>query len=128
MFNNDIVINPGTFGGANVNTTYSLVGFSQDSQTLRRVSGTAATAPDELRIAHTQQKRNGVPCDQHMVRMDRTYNDTLKGPVVLSTWIVMSVPKGTTILDLTAFKEQVKRVVSFLQDTGTQDKLYNSEP
>lgn len=128
MFNNDIVINPGTFGGVNADTTFSLVGFSGDSATLRRVSGTANSTPHELRIAHSVVKRDGLPADQHMVRLDRTFIDAIKGPVKLSTWIVMAVPKGVTAVVLADFKEQVKSVIAFLQGAGNLDKVFNSEP
>lgn len=128
MFNNDITINPGTFGGANANTVYSLVGFSGDSSSTRRVASTANSTPDELRISHSKNKRNGIQYDQHMVRIDRTLVDPTKGPVVISAWMVIAVPSGYAIADLAATKEVVGRVVAFEQASGTIDKIFNSEP
>jgi hypothetical protein len=128
MFANDLVINPQTFGGANVATTYSLVGWKGDSASIRRDSVTAATAPNVLTISHLEQKRNGLPTHQAMVRVDRTYTDVLLGPVVLSSWLVISIPKGTTIITEAAVKDVVGTVLAVEQASGAIAKLINSEP
>lgn len=128
MFDNNLVVNPQTFGGANASTTYSLVGFSGANASIRRDSATAATAPDTLTISHRDEKRNGRPTHQAMVRIDKVFQDTLLGPVTLSAWLVIAIPKGTTIINTTAVKEVVGRVLAIEQASGAIDKLINSEP
>lgn len=128
MFTNDLVVNPNGFGGANANTTYSLIGLQGTSASTRRDSVTATTAPDTLVISHQETKRNGFPTHQAMVRIDKTYNDTLKGPVVVSCWLVMAIPNGTTIVTPTVVKEVVGRTIATVLASGAVDKLINSEP
>lgn len=128
MFSNDLVVNPNTFGGANANTTYSLIGLQGTSASTRRDSATATTAPDTLVISHQNNKRNGFPTHQAMVRIDKTYNDALKGPVVVSCWLVLAIPEGTTIVTPTVVKEVAGRVIATTLASGAIDKLINSEP
>lgn len=128
MFADPIAINPNTYGGANVSTSYALVGLTGIAASLRRVSATAATAPDTLTISHQGSKRGSIDTDRHMVRVDKTYIDPIKGPVVTSAWMVIEVPKGTSVVTLTEVKEVVGRLVAFEQASGNIDKLVNSEP
>lgn len=128
MFDNNLVVNPNTFGGVNASTTYSLVGWKGDAASIRRDSVTAATAPDTLLISHQDLKRNSMMYHQAMVRIDKTYTDVLKGNVVLSAWLVIAIPKDTTIITETAVKEVVGRVLAVEQASGAIAKLINSEP
>lgn len=128
MFDNNLVVNPNTFGGVNANTTYSLVGWKGDTASIRRDSATAATTPDTLLISHQDLKRNSMMYHQAMVRIDKTYVDVLKGPVVLSAWMVIAIPKDTTIITETAVKEVIGRVIAVEQASGAIAKLINSEP
>lgn len=128
MFADPIAINPQSFGGANASTSYALVGLTGIAASLRRVSATAATAPDTLTISHQGSKRGSVSTDRHMVRVDKTYIDLVKGPVVVSAWLVIEVPKEAAIVTLTEVKEVVGRLLAFEQGSGNIDKLYNSEP
>lgn len=128
MFSNDLVVNPNTFGGVNANTTYSLVGWKGDTTSIRRDGVTAATAPDVLTISHLETKRNNRSTHQAMVRIDKTYIDVTVGPVVLSAWLVIAIPNGTTIITEAAVKEVVGRVLAVEQASGAITKLINSEP
>lgn len=128
MFDNNLAVNPNTFGGVNATTTYSLIGFPTTNAAIRRDSVTAATAPDTLTISHLQNTRNGSSYHQAMVRIDKTYNDVLLGPKVLSAWLVVAIPNGTTIVTETAVKEVVGRVLAVEQASGAITKLINGEP
>jgi hypothetical protein len=128
MFADPVAINPNTFGGANVSTSYALVGLTGISASLRRVSATAATAPDTLTVSHQESKQGSLKTDRHMARVDRTLIDALLGPVKVSAWIVFEVPRGTTIVTPTEIKETTGRLVAFQQTAGYMDKLINSEP
>jgi hypothetical protein len=128
MFSDPVAINPNTFGGANVSTSYALVGLTGISASLRRVSATAATAPDTLQVSHQEAKRGSLKTDRHMARVDRTLIDPVLGQVVVSAWLVFEVPRGTTIVTPTEIKETTGRLIAFQQTAGVMDKLINSEP
>lgn len=128
MFNNDITLNPTTFGGANTNEVFSLVGWGGDSSSLRRVSATASTTPTTLRVEHREVVKGQVTTDQHLVRIDKQYTDPVKGQVVLSTWLCIHVPRGTTVITLQEIKDYVGRLIAFEQATDALGKILNSEP
>lgn len=127
MFNNDITLNPQSFGGQNVDKVYSLVSVG-DTGSLRRVSTTATSSPETLSIGHRQQVEKGVTMHQHMVRTDIVLNDPDKGSVKMSAWIVIRVPQGTTVVDSQVIKDQVGRLLAFEQASGALDKILNMEP
>lgn len=130
MFDNAITLNPTSFGGANVNKVYDLIGTgsSSDSSSIRRVSATATTTPETLRIAHQVVGSKETPADQHLVRLDKLLTDTIKGQVQLSAWMVIKVPKGTTIVTLQEIKDIVGRLIALEQSSGALDRLLNGEP
>lgn len=128
MFNNDITLNPQSFGGANADKVYSLVSWGGDSSSVRRVSTTAATTPETLKISHRAIKRGTVTVDQHLIRVDEQATDTLAGPVQLSAWMVIEVPRGTTVITSQKILDLVGRLIAFERAAGNLDKILNSEP
>lgn len=128
MFTNDIALNPTSFGGANVNQTYALVGWGGDSSSIRRVAATAATTPETLTVSHRQAKDGSVKVDQHMVRLDEVLSDPVLGTVKHSAWLVLRIPSGTTVVTSQRIKDLVGRLIAFEQAVGALDKLVNSEP
>lgn len=127
-FNTDITLNPSTHGGTGGDLTYSEVAYINSGEgKLRRVSATASTAPDELTISHREQPGK-VKADQHLVRIDTVFSDPVLGPVTLSSWVVMRVPKGTSVVSVAGIKDQLGRLIHFLRTTGYVEKLLNSEP
>lgn len=128
MFNNDITLNPTTYGGANTNEVYSLVGWGGDSSSIRRVSTTASTTPTTLRVEHREAEKAKIITDQHLVRLDKQFTDPVMGKVILSSWMVIHVPRGTTVITLQEIKDQIGRLIAFEQAVGALDKILNSEP
>nr|UUW21129.1 MAG: hypothetical protein [Sanya steitz-like virus 2] len=127
MLSTDITINPGTTGGANVNNVYNLIGWKTPNSTLRRVAGTAGVAPDELTVSHQETVRSGVTVNRHMIRIDKTYNDSLKGAQKVSAWVVVEVPMGVTAITSTEYNEVLGRVHAALALSGLKTALYNGE-
>lgn len=128
VFNNDITLNPQTFGGANANKVYSLVSWGGDSSSIRRVSSTASTTPETLSIAHRAVKRGSVIVDTHMVRMDIKATDPVKGEVALNGRFVLEVPQGTTVFTAQHVLDLQGRIIAFMRESGYLDKFLNSEP
>lgn len=127
MFANDITLNPQPYGGANADKVFSLVGWGGDSSSIRRVSATASTAPDTLKVSHRETKQGKVVYDDHMVRRDLTVVDPILGPVTVSAWIVVKMPRGTSATVAQA-KNTLGEAVDFLMEAGATDKFLNSEP
>ncbi|DAD52715.1 TPA_asm: coat protein [ssRNA phage SRR7976310_14] len=128
MFTDPITLNPTSFGGANVNKAYSLVGWGGDTSTKRRVAATALTTPEDMMISHRVQKDGTLLVDQHMVRLDTQFTDPIKGVCKLSSWLVIRVPQGTSVVTLQEIKDQVGRLIAFEQSVGALDKILNNEP
>lgn len=127
MFNNDITLNPQSFGGQNEDKVYSLVSVG-DTGSLRRVSATSTSTPETLTIGHRSAVEKGLTVNQHMVRTDTTLLDPNKGEVKVSAWLVIRVPKGTTVVTATVIKDQIGRLLAFEQASGALDKILNMEP
>lgn len=128
MFDNDITLNPQTFGGQNVNKVYSLVGWGSDTSTTRRVSATATTTPETLTVSHRDTKSGSLTTSQHLVRTDIELADPVVGRVTMSAWLVIRVPQGTSVITSQVIKDQVGRLIAFEQAAGAIDKILNSEP
>lgn len=129
MFDNAISLNPTTFGGANVAKVYDLISMgSNQSSSVRRVAATSTTTPETLAISHRESKVGGVSTDQHLIRLDKTFADPLVGQVKLSSWIVVQVPRGTSVVTLQEIKDQVGRLIALEQGSGSLDKILNGEP
>jgi hypothetical protein len=129
MFANLLSLNPTPFGGANAAKDYDLISMgSTTSSSTRRVAATATTTPETLTISHRAQKSGSVTIDQHMLRFDSIFTDPLLGPVKLSSWMVIQVPKGTTVVTLQEIKNQVGRLIALEQTSGALDKILNGEP
>jgi hypothetical protein len=129
MFATDITLNPTTYGGTNANKVYSLiVGPTADGRALRRVASTATTTPDTLTVSHRESTQSGVLVDQHLVRIDEIQTDPVLGKVTLSAWMVIQVPRGTTIITTQLITDQIGRLIHFEQTSGNLAKILNSEP
>jgi len=130
MFDNAISLNPNAYGGANVAKVYDLVGWGGDSSSIRRVAATATTTPETLVVSHQSSTPKGsdLTTDQHMVRVDKEFIDPVKGPVKLSAWLVIRVPKGTSVVTDQEIKDNVGRLLAFEQASGALAKILNSEP
>lgn len=129
MFDNALTLNPQSFGGANANKVYDLIAMgSNNSSSTRRVSATATTKPESLVISHKSTKQGEVLVDQHLVRLDTMITDPLLGPVMLSSWLVLRVPRGTTVVTLQEIKDQVGRLLALEQASGALDRILNGEP
>lgn len=127
MFALDVTLNPQTQGGANVDKVYSLLGTTMTSST-RRVSATATTTPELLTISHRPVTKGGAPVeDQHLVRLDKLLTDPVKGSVKLSCWMVLSVPRGTTVVTDQEILDMHGRLLAFTRAAGAIDKIKNSE-
>lgn len=129
MFDNALTLNPTSFGGANTNKVYDLIAMgATNSSSTRRVAATATTKPETLAISHKEVKQGSYTADQHLVRLDTLITDPLLGPVQLSSWLVLKVPKGTTVVTLQEIKDQVGRLLALEQASGALDKILNGEP
>lgn len=133
MFNNDITLNPTSFGGANVNKTYSLVLPLGTDTSIRRVSGTANTLPETLKVAHQRQtaKQAGfstLEYVQHLIRLDQSFTDSTYGMGALSAWLVIRDPQGIASITTQHRLDLIGRLLNFEQTAGHLDKLLNSEP
>lgn len=128
MFDQALSVNHNTLGGTLGTKVYDLVSFPTGTQSLRRISATSATTPQSLSIAHSDVKVGGEAYKQHMVRMDHTYTDLVKGPQTASCWLVIRHPNnGSTIITSAVLKDVVGGVLAVEQTAGAFDKLLNSE-
>lgn len=129
MLANDLTLNPGSYGGTAADKIYNLVSLDNSAGvgTLRRVASTATTAPETLKISHFTQKKGEVEYDQHMVRVDETQTDAVKGVVTASVWTVIRVPKGTTAITVSKVKDLLGRNIACLMAAGATDKVLNGE-
>jgi hypothetical protein len=126
MFTYPQSLNPTTFGGANVAKSFDLV--SIDSyRSLSSVAAEATTTPHTLTVSHSQSGKD-VVTDRHLVRLDKTFSDPILGPQTLSAYLVISVPKGTSVITLQEIKDMVGRLIAFEQTAGALDKILNREP
>lgn len=132
MFNTDIPLNPTAFGGTNASKTYSLVLPLGTESSIRRVSSTAATFPETLKIAHQQSSVSNevgkLTYNQHLIRLDQSFTDPVKGSGQLSAWLVVRNPIGTTAITGQMIIDLVGRLLAFEQTSGYLDKILNNEP
>lgn len=128
MFDNDIILNPLSYGGANADKTYSLVSWGGDSSSVRRVSATASTTPETLSISHRAVTRGKVIVDTHMARLDFVQTDPILGAVNLNWRIVGEVPRGTSVVTSQQILDMQGRAIAFLRASGYLTKFLNSEP
>lgn len=129
MFDLQVTLNPTAFGGANVDKVYDHIGLgTEKSSSVRRVGATITTTPETLSISHRESKQGAVTYDQHLVRMDKTFTDPIAGLVTLSSWLVIRVPRGTTVVTEQEIKDMVGRLLAFEQAAGSLTKILNSEP
>lgn len=129
MFNNDVSSNPTTqlTGASNSAKTFSLVEMD-GGRSLRRVSSTAATAPELLTISHEKRKSGSYDYDAHLVRFDFQETDPAKGLVQYGARFVLDVPRGTTVVTSQKLIDCVGRLLDFIRASGNLDKIINSEP
>lgn len=129
MIENDVTLNANTYIGTPGDKTYNLVSLDNTagSGTLRRVSATALTAPETLRISHRTIKKGNVTFDQHLVRLDETGSDPLLGTLSGSSWFVTLVPRGSTVITANTSKSLTGRLIHALLKSGYFDKLLNGE-
>lgn len=128
MFDNAITLNPQTFGGANANKVYDLVSWGGDNSSLRRVSSTATTTPETLAISHREFKEGAVTVDQHLIRLDEVLTDPVLGQTKLSAWMVIRVPRGTSVVTNQKILDIVGRLIALEQGVGNITRILNSEP
>lgn len=124
----DITLNPGSYGGIAADLVFSDIGPTKDlNGKLRRVAATALTAPETHTINHRVVKEGVVPYDQHMVRLDWEPVDPVLGAVKQSTWIVVRVPRGTSVVTVAKVKDQIGRAVHSFLLAGATDKILAGE-
>lgn len=132
MFGTDVSLNPTAFGGTNAAKVYSLVLPLGSDSSLRRVSSTSATTPETVKISHqVSSSKNEVGVlqyNQHLIRLDESFTDTLKGSGQLSAWLVIRNPIGTTAVTSQKIIDIIGRLFAFEQTAGALDKILNNEP
>lgn len=132
MFNTDITLNPLSMGGSNVDKTYSLVLPLGADRSLRRVAATSSTTPETLSIAHQQSSAKNevgvLAYSQHMIRLDESFLDPVKGSGMLSAWLVIRNPQGTSVITSQKILDIIGRLLKFEQTAGYLDKILNNEP
>jgi hypothetical protein len=62
------------------------------------------------------------------VRLDKTFTDPIAGVVTLSAYMVLQVPRGTSVVTLQEIKDCVGRLIALEQSSGALDKILNREP
>lgn len=132
MFSTDISLNPTAFGGTNAAKVYSLVLPLGTDTSLRRVSATSATTPETVKISHQSSSSKNevgvIQYQQHLVRLDQSFVDTIKGTGQLSAWMVLRNPIGTTAITSQMIIDIIGRLFAFEQTAGALDKILNNEP
>jgi len=126
MFTYPLSLNPTSFGGVNAAKSYDLIDL-QDAKSVSRVAATATTTPETVTISH-QSSGSAVVTDRHLVRLDKKFSDPLLGSVNLSAYLVLSVPRGTSVVILQEIKDMVGRLIALEQTAGALDKILNGEP
>jgi len=126
MFTYPLSLNPTSFGGANAAKVYDLIDL-QDAKSVSRVAATATTTPETVTISH-QSSGSSVVTDRHLVRLDKKFSDPILGSVNLSAYLVLSVPRGTSVVTLQDIKDMVGRLIALEQTAGALDKILNGEP
>lgn len=126
MFTYPQSLNPTSFGGANVAKSFDLVSINAN-RSVSSVAAESTTTPHTLTVSH-QSTGTGLITDRHLVRIDKKFTDAVLGPVILSAYMVVSVPRGTSAVTLQEIKDIVGRLIAFEQTAGALDKILNNEP
>lgn len=127
MIANDLVLNPGAYGGVSANLTYVLVGYPSPTSSLRRVQATALTEPNSLLVSHQAVTRNGLTVNRHLIRHDRTLIDPLLGSVKASVWQTWEIPQGTTVFTPAVCKDMIGRLTATHMVVGATDAILAGE-
>jgi len=89
-----------------INTLTFAQKWSDESGSFRNEVSRGANLPTELRIAHSKytDSKTKLPGTRSLVRFDRTVAGSAGNPVVLSAYVVVTVPTDTGIVnaDITA--------------------------
>lgn len=91
------------------------------------MAATAFTSPETLAINHRESVEGGVTYDQHLVRLDNVFTDPVKGQVKLSSWHVVKVPRGTSVVTNSVIKNCVGNTIHAILASGNLDKLLAGE-
>lgn len=127
MFSNDITL----AGDASSSTVYSLQSIA-NGKSIRGDAAATLGQPKTLTVSHGEVQRgkslSGVQrvADRHLVRIDRTVNDSLGESQTASVYVVIESPR--LIVTEAMQKDMVTQLVNFLTGSGYVDKLLNSEP
>lgn len=121
MITNDLILNPGSWGGTSANLTYVLAGYPTSTSSIRRVQATALSEPNSLTVSHRSIVRGGLTINQHLLRHDRLLIDPLKGAVKGAVWISCEVPLGTTVFTQAVVKDMIGRLPSAFLQAGFTD-------
>lgn len=127
MIANDLTLNPGSYGGTAANLVFVLGGYPTSTSSLRRVTATALTEPNQLLVSHQSVKRGTVTYDRHLIRRDRTLIDTLAGNVKGSAWITIEAPRGVAVWTPAVLKDMVGHLVSAYMGSGVMDQILAGE-
>jgi hypothetical protein len=127
MFTYPVSLNPTTYGGANVAKVYDLIDLD-NQRSVSRVGATATTTPETLTVSHQATGTGLALADRHLVRLDKTLTDPISGKVTLSAYLVLQVPRGTSVVTNQEILDLVGRLLAFEQASGAITKLLNSEP
>lgn len=125
---NDITANPGAYGGTAADKVYKLLGWLKNNTgNIRRVAATALTTPEVLTIDHRATTEKGIVTDQHLIRLDESIIDPILGTVKISSWIVLRVPRGTTVVTSAKMKDLLGRTIHSVLQSGVTDSILNGE-
>lgn len=127
MFTYPQSLNPTTYGGAAVAKSFDLVDL-QNNRSVSSVSAESTTTPHTLTVSHQNVKSGLTTADRHLVRLDKTFTDPIYGLQTLSAYLVLSVPRSTSVVTLQEIKDMVGRLIAFEQAAGALDRLLNNEP
>lgn len=127
MIASDLTLNPGSYGGTNADLVFVLAGYPTPTSSIRRVTATAMTEPHSLIVSHQSVKRGSVIYDRHQIRLDRTLNSALNGPVKGSSWLVHEAPRGVSEWTPALMKDLIGRVTAAYMVSGVLDKILAGE-
>lgn len=127
MLSDNIQVNSGYGGDTTTVKWYNLIGSPTVDSSLRRVSASYPGVRDELAISHRESKSGKVTYDQHLIRLDEEHTDPVLGSVTLSSWMVIRVPRGTSVITEQMIKNQVGNLLVIEQGSGNLTKIIGGE-
>lgn len=127
MIANDLTLNPGTWGGTAGDLVFKNIGYPTPTSSLRRVQATALSEPHSVLISHQRVLRSGTYYNRHLMRIDRTLIDPLKGAIKGSWWVTGEVPEGTTVHTTAVHKDMLGRLPSLFLTAGVTDAILAGE-